>query len=911
MALNTAAPSTMANDDTPPPPSPSPRTAPARGHYVWAVIAVLVAPLLAKLHLILGFRLADPRLLHSGLGVDVVMPRGLATLDPNVAITSQALGHRAALDLLAGHIPWWNPYEGVGGPMAGEMQSAALFPLNLLLALPDGQLYMHLSLQLVAGLFTVLLMRRLGTSALAAGVAGLLFEFNGTFAWLANAVVNPIPFLPMVVLGVEEVRHRVVAGLRGGWAWIVAGLALSLYAGFPEVAYLDGLLVGAWTLARLPLHTKAVLTAYAARVGLGVVGGLALAAPILIAFLGYLPYAFVGGHEGNGFRDAHVDAQHFVNLTIPYLFGRLADLPGGEGGWFWGSVGGYMPIGLTALAIAGCFGRPLRGLRWTLAAWTVAALAAIYGLPVIGRLITSIPAVGNAAFFRYLPPSAEFSVAILAGLACQDMIQSGAQAMGRRPAPALLAGVLLASATAAAGLLIAAHYYVEMPRPSHWFRNALCVAALTVLLLFLLSVARLPGRRRAVAAGAVVAVEAVLMFVVPTTSNPPKGILIEDGVRFLQAHLGLQRFFSMGPVAPNYGAYYGIAGINHDDLPLPRSWVDYVAVHLDANVHHIAFDGKQRNSGDGPSVEENLRANLAEYEKVGVRYVVTAAAGNPFRWTPREFRVDRPGGLPIPLSDGGTAVIGWNRPDLPQPIEGVGVLIGTYGGKSDGVLRASICADDMCADQVLDLTQATDNQFLPIKLDHPLPPPKNRLTVTLRKTGAYPVALWSFPSSSDSRMTLAVDGYTGPPHEVKINIDLAADGRGPSRVYDDRAMTIFELPDPAPYFSAEGCQLQAEARDRLVADCAAASILKRQELFLPGWTADVVGMPRQEVRPDGPIFQRISLPAGRSEVRFNYSPPYMQVGYALFLLGIGVLLWSLHPAGRPSFPLETGGSGPR
>ena len=52
-------------------------------------------------------------------------------IDPNVGFITQSLGHLAALDILHGHLPWWNYFEGLGQPLAGEMQSAALFPLTL------------------------------------------------------------------------------------------------------------------------------------------------------------------------------------------------------------------------------------------------------------------------------------------------------------------------------------------------------------------------------------------------------------------------------------------------------------------------------------------------------------------------------------------------------------------------------------------------------------------------------------------------------------------------------------------------------------------------------------------------------------------------------------------------------------
>ena len=46
----------------------------------------------------------------------------------------QALGHLVATDWFSGHVPWWNPYEGLGVPLAGDMQSGAFFPPTLLFA---------------------------------------------------------------------------------------------------------------------------------------------------------------------------------------------------------------------------------------------------------------------------------------------------------------------------------------------------------------------------------------------------------------------------------------------------------------------------------------------------------------------------------------------------------------------------------------------------------------------------------------------------------------------------------------------------------------------------------------------------------------------------------------------------------
>ncbi|HXE17888.1 MAG TPA: hypothetical protein VN632_11710, partial [Stellaceae bacterium] len=104
-----------------------------------ALFFLVVAPFAAKIHFLLGLLAANPMYLYGRFASHLVVGVAPFPKDPNIAITSQALGHRAALDLLSGHVPWWNYFEGIGAPLAGEMQSAALFPLTPLLWFEDGQ----------------------------------------------------------------------------------------------------------------------------------------------------------------------------------------------------------------------------------------------------------------------------------------------------------------------------------------------------------------------------------------------------------------------------------------------------------------------------------------------------------------------------------------------------------------------------------------------------------------------------------------------------------------------------------------------------------------------------------------------------------------------------------------------------
>jgi len=191
---------------------------------------VLVAiVLLANVPYLLG--IADPNPLGPRTELAAPQPgflHGSNTLDPTDGYITHALGQQAAIDVLHGQLPLWNPYEGAGMPLFGEGQSAALFPPTLLLALDNGQFWEDLLLELVAGLATFLVLRRIGVGRAASVAGGAAFALNGAFAWLATTSFNPIALLPLLVLGIEYAYAATRNHRRGSWWLIAVAIALSL-----------------------------------------------------------------------------------------------------------------------------------------------------------------------------------------------------------------------------------------------------------------------------------------------------------------------------------------------------------------------------------------------------------------------------------------------------------------------------------------------------------------------------------------------------------------------------------------------------------------------------------------------------------------------------------------------------------
>ncbi len=96
-------------------------------------------------------------------------------------------------------------------------------------------------------------------------------------------------------------------------------------------------------------------------------------------------------------------------------------------------------------------------------------------------------------------------------------------------------------------------------------------------------------------------------------------------VRFLDAHLGLERFAELGAINPNYGTYFGLSEVNVNDLPIPRSYARFISRELDPNTSPLLFTGYSQASSAGPSAAREVTTHLAQYEAIGVKYLVAPA----------------------------------------------------------------------------------------------------------------------------------------------------------------------------------------------------------------------------------------------------------------------------------------------
>lgn len=596
------------------------------GVVVVAVVAVNLPYLLHVVHF-------DPALLYSGLGMQVhswLLP-GTPQIEPNLGITAQALGHRSALDVLAGKVPWWNPYEGVGSPLAGEMQAASFFPPVLLLVFLDGQLPFHMLLELVGGLSTFALLRQLRVRPAIAAGAGAAFALCGTFAWLRNAAENPVAFLPLALCGVELARERASTRRRGGWVLIGVAVALMAVSGFPETAYIEGLFVVLWALARLPTVSGRHRARFGGILVCGGIAGLALAAPVLVAFADYLHSGYIAGHSST-IATMSLPGASSATLGFPWMFGPVfANASSSPAGatlrQMWGNIGGYLTPLVVVLALGGLLATSChRLLRLLLGLWCVVCLGRTFGVPVLDTVANAIPGGRSVAIYRYAPPTWELAGVVLAALFLEELA-SGRVGL-RRACITVGAGTVALGAAAFAGWRVA-HQLLHAPDERAFLIGSFAAAALVLVACLVASVLSVLRPRWCAPAAGVLAtlmvIEAIAFFGTTTLSAPKQGHLDLAPVHYLQTHLGTQRFYTLGPLQPDYGSYFALAELDTNDLPVPKAWSRYVPRHLDANSAADVFDGEYEVAPTGLSPAEALVRNLAAYEALGVRYVLAPA----------------------------------------------------------------------------------------------------------------------------------------------------------------------------------------------------------------------------------------------------------------------------------------------
>lgn len=844
--------------------------------------AVLAVPFLANLVAICGIVQYQPQAKTSGLGLIHqvgILNGGQPYVDPNVGFNSYAFGHAAALLWLHGHVPWWDFNQGIGTPLAGSVQTAAFFPPTLLLALGSGSLWFHVCLEVLAGWACYALLRELRCSPFVAAVGGIAFELNGALAWITNAPANPVPFLPLLVLGVEWCVNAAGAKRRGGWVLLGVGVWLTIVSGFPEVAILNAALAVAWLVVRLVQRYRLAL-GIASRAAIGGIAGVLVAAPLLNSFARNLHLDVIGVHNAP-IADLSMPRTGLAQLVAPYLFGGIFDNATDQVREVFGRVGGYTGTILLVLAVAGLFGRRERWMRILLGAWALLFLGYSYDFPVLHPLVTHIPGLLHIAVYRYSTSSVLFCMCVLAALFLDDLREATPLSSFLRMVPGI-AVVLIIFLIGFFSTTVGRQW--SMTYLPKWFWGSFALFVATMVALCAAAALMLFSQRRRWlrnGLGVLLALETFGFFEVPILAFPRNVTYDTTVVSYLRAHLGTQRYFTIGPVSPDFGAFYGVASLDLADLPVPKNWTTYVAKELEPCVFPWQFGNGPPLPGCPAPVYEFL-GHAEAYEASGAKFFVIGSKNNLALF----FQPNLHGGPATP--DGAaTMVLGVRAPSFFQSGRITGFDLRLPAGPPAG-LATEICSDGHCATATPGSSSKYGTHF---SLSAPLTL-RGTATVTLTASNAAPVQVLTVPSVQGDPSTVTADGTVLPGRSAMLHFDYVASSI-PRLVFASTAARVWLLPDPAPIVSAPGCRIAIVSVTRFTTTCAAKSTLTYRELSFPGWRVTVGGRRATITTAKNGVFQQVALPRGTSVVVFNYEPPGALYAWIAMALGILALLGGL------------------
>lgn len=768
------------------------------------IAAVFVLPVLITGHTILpvygrgmtplsAYAYPGPRVPH------------IYTIDQDAALGSDlGFANYTVASLRAGHIPFWNPYQGLGEPLLAEGGSDVLYPVNLLyLILPhrywDLPKFLHLFL---AACFLYLWAAELGLDRDAALLSGASVFSCGFFQGYLTitTLLAGVTWTPLVLYGMEKAVHR---GWRAALVPIAAGAVFLGLGCHPGLGIGCGLMIVAYAAVR-----RTIVPALP-----GLLIGTLCSAPAWLTFVRHaIPM------EGTlGVTSSVLGAKQFSAVLLPYLYGAIheANVFGNPALHIvepWPLS--WIPPALTVLALAGFVFSVLRRY-WPML--TVGAIA--LGLLLWAGDVPPFPLLAKLPFLHrvttaYFMGPIQLCLCILAGRALPPLQRKW-----------LILTPIWAAALIVAILPAAVLYFQNHPGndPAYLLSGAVPGIAWWILVPVTLAITRRPeivtlaavlgsgiayfpsGAENSVTAFsrnipvaafllvsgfvffwpkrasawlpiAVMFVTAILVQAsypgLPTRSDPFEK---PDFVGYLQQRSPAWRAYSTeGYLSPDLAAGFSVPTLNLLGNLIPRNELDFMHRFIDPAQNPVQFYGLLSPiPGTDQLPPDPFFENKRYWDYLGMKYFVRdrqspppgeryvyesalpdnrAACGHSPKHAPPPPTAYQPAELNQPVN---VSV------SVEQPVSEIELLVSNYGRSNPGRLSLTLadCSGKQFAHEELDSTLLEANQFLPIMLPNaaPIPPGDYILNVTF--SSAFPTAavgLWIAPATRDYRHLLAL-----------------------------------------------------------------------------------------------------------------------------------------------------------
>ena len=333
-----------------------------------------------------------------------------------------------------GVLPLWNPYNGVGMPLAFNWQSAPFGVPNLLsylVPLRYAYTVAAVATLMISGAGAYLLGRVLKLGVLASVMAGTVYELSGPISgWLGFPLATVMSWAGwlfalalLIIAGRRRVRDIAIFALV---------FACAVYGGQPEAMVVLVLTLAIFLAIVILLRASSTTSDHRiirpiGDLAVATIAGGALAAPLALPGLQLaglsVRHTASGVHSLAPHEIAYVIFQGYDGLPI---FGSF---PFG-GTYFFDQTAAYVGVIAVVLAVVAV------GVRWrrpevvALAAATLTMFGITF-LPGIATTLDKLPGVGGVNWLRALMTMA-FGFAVLAGVGLDALVRGASNARIRR-----------------------------------------------------------------------------------------------------------------------------------------------------------------------------------------------------------------------------------------------------------------------------------------------------------------------------------------------------------------------------------------------------------------------------------------------------------------------------------------------
>jgi len=326
--------------------------------------------------------------------------------------------------LQEGEFPLWNDQNSKGVPYFANMQSAILYPLNMLyyfLPASFSLYFIHFLKLFFLLLFSFLYLRSLRCSKDISVLGGFFITFSAfPFVWLQWPHTNVFILFPLLLYITEKIQQGRTNGHRW-YALLSFTYFVAILGGHPETLFHMGIIHFSYMLFRLYKERKKIFFSFIA-----IIAGFFLGAVQLLPFLEYLFQSYSLLHRAEAQDTFFLPIQSIMLLFFPFFLGS----PHQEfyrsfaGTNFQEAIGGY--VGICVLLLGGLGIVRLFGVRRNsvIAFWavTVGVLFALTYKIWPFYLLTQIPIFSVSANQR-ISGFMAFGIVVIAIVSLQSFVE--------------------------------------------------------------------------------------------------------------------------------------------------------------------------------------------------------------------------------------------------------------------------------------------------------------------------------------------------------------------------------------------------------------------------------------------------------------------------------------------------------